>query len=70
MLLDHAVDQREERVGVEARLGGDFGAGDAQAFLQVFFVADQRIEVAGDLLDDLLARARRRRRMPTAWRDS
>ena len=31
------------------------GPGDAQALLQVFLVADQGVELAGDPLDDLLA---------------
>ena len=47
--------KREERVGVEARLARDFRPGDAEAFLKVFFVSDQRIEMAGNALDDLLA---------------
>ena len=55
MALDDAVDQREEGVGVEARLAGDLRPGDAQALLKVFFVADQGIEMAGDAVDDLLA---------------
>ena len=49
MLLDHAVDQREERVGVELRLAVDVRARDPQALLEVFLVADQGVELAGDL---------------------
>ena len=45
MLLDDAVDQREERVGVELRLRGDFGPGDPQALSEVFLVADQGVDV-------------------------
>ena len=55
ILLDHAIDQREERVGIELRFGGHFRPGNAQPFLQVFFIADERIELAGDSLHDLLA---------------
>ena len=57
MLLDDAVDHHEKRVGIELRLARDIGAGDAEAFLQVFFVADQRIDVADDPSEHLLARA-------------
>ena len=54
-LLDHPVDQLEERLGVELRLAVDVGALDPQAHLEVFLVADQGVELAGDLAGDLLA---------------
>ena len=50
-----AVDQREEGVRVKTRLACDLRPRDAQALLKVLFVSDQRIEMAGDAFDDLLA---------------
>ncbi len=55
MLLDHAVDEYEERIRVEARLARDVRPGDAEAFLKILFISDQRIKMAGDPLDHLLA---------------
>ena len=53
--LDHPVDHREEGVGIEFRFGLiDRRPGDPQSLLQVFFVADQRVDVGDDAADDFL----------------
>ena len=71
VLIDHAVDELEERVGIELGLMGfDIDPGDAEALLQVFLVADEGIDIADDLLDHLHPRAPPRRRRPRAWRGS
>ena len=56
MLGRHAIDHAKERRGVELVLRRDFGAGNAQALLQVFFVAHQHIDVLHDPADGLLSR--------------
>ncbi len=52
MLLDDLVNHPDEGAGVELVLGGDFGAGDAEAQLEVFLVADQDVHVLDDAVED------------------
>jgi hypothetical protein len=52
-LLDHLEEGVRVELGVA--LACDFGAFHAESFLQVFFVADQAVDVLGDLLHDLLS---------------
>ena len=46
--FDDLVDHAEERAGIELGLGRDFRPGNAEALLQVFFVADQHVDVLHD----------------------
>src|SRR5439155_24750538 len=52
VLLHDAVDHTEEGAGVELRFGGGLGTGDAEALLQVLFIAYQHIHVFDDAVDD------------------
>ena len=53
MLGDHTIDHAKEGTGVELRLGGNIGPRDAQAFLQILFVAHQYIDVLQDAIQHL-----------------
>src|ERR1017187_1390631 len=53
MLLDHVVDHAEEHARIQLRLGRNFRPGDSQTLLQVFFVADEDVNVLNDGADDL-----------------
>ena len=52
MLREDAIDHAEERAGVELGFGGDFGAGDAEAYLQIFLVTDEHVHMLDDAADD------------------
>ncbi len=54
-LLDDAIDHLKEGVRIEFRPRPHIGTGDAQAVLQVFFVADERVYTGGDASQDLLS---------------
>src|SRR5215471_1726441 len=51
VLGDHLFDHVEEGLGVERRLGGHFGARNAETLLQILFVADQDVDVLDDASD-------------------
>src|ERR1039458_6234701 len=53
MLGGGGIDHPEEGGGIELGFGGDFGPGDAEALLQVFFVADQYVDVFDDAVENL-----------------
>src|SRR5487761_1443893 len=54
MLFDHAVDELEERVGIELRLMVYFGSGDAEPLLQVFLISPQYVDLAHDAVQDVV----------------
>jgi len=54
-LRDDAVDKLKKRVGIALRLGaGNVRTGDAEAFLQILLVADQRIDLAHNAAQHLM----------------
>ena len=49
--FDHLVDHAEEGAGIELRLRVHFRSGNAEALLQVLFVADQHVDVLHDAVE-------------------
>ena len=54
----HAIDHLDEHARIERRGGGDLRAGDAEAVLQVLFVADEDVHVRDDAARISWARGR------------
>src|SRR4029077_2898219 len=52
MLLGDLADHADEGARVQLGFGGDFGAGNAQAHLQIFLIADEHIDVFNDSVQD------------------
>ena len=71
VLLDDPIDHLEEDVRIELRLAVHVRSRDAEALLQVFFVADQaRRRYRRSCCSTCWAAGSVRRPMPKAWRDS
>ena len=69
-LCDDALHHVEERARIQLRLRGDLRSGDAEALLQVLFVADEHVDVLDDPRRAPTRRDRRRRPRSTASRGS
>src|SRR5688572_15124481 len=52
VFFDHIIDHAEEGAGIELRLRRDLWATNSESHLQVFFVADQDIDVFHDAVND------------------
>src|ERR1039457_4625192 len=62
--LHHAADHSEKCARIELGFRGDFRAGDAQPFLQVFLVADEHVHVLDDAPQRLARAFRPARAIP------
>ena len=70
IFLHNFVDHAKEDARVEFGFRRNLRAGDAQAQLQIFLVADQHIHILHDAADDRLGAVPARPRYSTAWRGS
>ena len=50
----HLIDHRQEDARIQLRAGSDLRAGEAEALLQVLFVADQHVDVLDDRAQHLM----------------
>ena len=53
IFLDDAIDHADEDARIELRLRRDFGARNAEALLQVLFVADEHVHEVDDAAEHL-----------------
>ena len=67
-LLHHVVHHAEEHAGIEFRFRRHFGAGNAEPFLQILFIADQHVDILDNAVRWSRRRAHRRRESSRASR--